>query len=417
MSHWPMMQLASITTKIGSGATPRGGKESYKEDGLTLIRSMNVYDYKFERSGLAFIDEMQAMQLSNVEVQKHDILLNITGASVARCCMVPSAIIPARVNQHVAIVRINPKLANPYFVLYAINSPNYKYHLLSLAQGGATREALTKETIEGFQVPLPALSTQNKIATILSAYDHLIENNMRRIQILEEMAQRLYREWLVHFRFPGHEKSRLVESEMGLIPEGWSAKKLGDLAREVRRSISIEQVAPETPYVGLEHIPRRSIALHEWGEARDVQSTKLRFDRGDILFGKIRPYFHKVSVAPIDGITSSDAIVIKAKRTEYYAVTLCCVSSDAFVSEATQTSQGTKMPRANWNVLIKYPIALPPLPILSKFNDMILNVVNQIENLTMKNRNLRQTRELLLPKLISGEVDVAELDIAMGEPN
>lgn len=162
-------KLKEITTKIGSGATPKGGKESYKSSGITLIRSLNVYDFNFEYEGLAFIDESQAQKLSNVEVKQNDILLNITGASVARCCIVPSNILPARVNQHVAIVRINSLLANPYYVYYSINSNQYKKHLLALAQGGATREALTKDTISNFEICLPSLHTQNKIASILSA--------------------------------------------------------------------------------------------------------------------------------------------------------------------------------------------------------------------------------------------------------
>ncbi|MBL7164411.1 MAG: restriction endonuclease subunit S, partial [Anaerolineales bacterium] len=186
-NDWLLIPLKQITSKVGSGATPRGGKKSYKDEGVSLIRSLNVYDFKFDYDGLAFIDDEQANGLSNVEVRHNDILLNITGASVARCCIVPDKVLPARVNQHVAIVRIDQNLANPHFVLNVINSPRYKHHLLTLAQGGATREALTKETIENFKVPLPPLKTQRKIAAVLSAYDDLIENNTRRIQILEEM--------------------------------------------------------------------------------------------------------------------------------------------------------------------------------------------------------------------------------------
>jgi len=166
--------------------------------------------------------------------------------------------------------------------------------------------------------------------------------------------------------------------------------------------------------IGLEHLPRKSIALTEWGTASQVQSTKLAFKKDEILFGKIRPYFHKVGVAPVDGVSSSDAIVIVPKAPEYFSIVLSCVSSEKFVNHATQTSQGTKMPRANWDVLIKYPVAIAPLPLLNQFNDFVKNIVSQIQNLIFKNRNLRQTRDLLLPKLISGEIDVENLDIETG---
>ena len=154
--NWRIVRLEDITTKIGSGATPRGGMPAYSDHGITLIRSLNVYDDQFEDAGLAFINEEQAAELSHVTVKPRDILLNITGASVARCCMAPERHLPARVNQHVMIVRADPALTDPHFVLSAINSDERKRQLLSYAQGGgATREALTKETVSNFQIVLP----------------------------------------------------------------------------------------------------------------------------------------------------------------------------------------------------------------------------------------------------------------------
>jgi type I restriction enzyme S subunit len=146
--------------------------------------------------------------------------------------------------------------------------------------------------------------------------------------------------------------------------------------------------------------------LGEWGRAGDVGSTKLRFKRGDILFGKIRPYFHKVGVAPVDGVASSDAIVIVPNDPAYFGPVLCCVSSEDYVRHATKTSQGTKMPRANWDVLTKYPLPLPSGALLEQFNGIIHPTVEILQNFVFRNRNLCTTRDLLLPKLISGEVPV-----------
>lgn len=152
---WEVSGIGEVTTKIGSGATPRGGKKSYQTSGISLIRSLNVYDYKFEMDDLAFIDDEQAQQLDNVTVELKDVLLNITGASVGRCAMVPSYILPARVNQHVAIIRANPTKIDPFFLLDTINHNRNKRTLLGIAQGGATREALTKERITEFRILLP----------------------------------------------------------------------------------------------------------------------------------------------------------------------------------------------------------------------------------------------------------------------
>ena len=187
---WKLVTLKEVTSKIGSGATPRGGKESYKTEGIRLIRSLNVYDYRFDLSGLAFIDETQASELNNVAVVPRDILLNITGASVARCCMVPSYVLPARVNQHVAIVRTDPSQADPHYVFDTINSDQKKQELLGLAQGGATREALTKDTIGNFPIilpPRPLLDRYGKFSGALHAQREALESqtqNLRRTRDL-----------------------------------------------------------------------------------------------------------------------------------------------------------------------------------------------------------------------------------------
>ena len=284
----------------------------------------------------------------------------------------------------------------------------YALRDLSLEHFGYQRHFKYLKTSKVF---CPPMATQRKIAAILSAYDDLIENNTRRIKILEDMAQTLYREWFVHFRFPGYEKGTMVESPLGPIPEGWEVAKLGDLAESVRRNVKPSAIDQETPYFGLAHLPRKSIALADWDSVDSIGSAKLAFKKGEILFGKIRPYFHKVGVAPVDGICSSDTIVIRPKKNKCFAMILACVSSEQFITYATTTAQGTKMPRSDWNVLVKYPILMPSFQITQCFADFTCEVVSKIQNLIFQNRNLRQTRDLLLPKLISGEIDVSELDI------
>lgn len=153
--NFDWVKLGDITSKIGSGATPKGGSQAYKSEGIALIRSMNVHDRRFVRDGLAFIDDDQAAALSNVEVQENDILLNITGASVARVCRVPANVLPARVNQHVAIIRLNPGTIEPELLERYLTLPSAKKQLLKIAtSGGATREAITKSQIARFTVPL-----------------------------------------------------------------------------------------------------------------------------------------------------------------------------------------------------------------------------------------------------------------------
>jgi len=299
---------------------------------------------------------------------------------------------------------------NPRFVYYYLQTLNFAHF-----NAGVGVPTLNRNHLDFLEVTVPPLPTQRKIAAILSAYDDLIENNLRRIKILEEIAQDLYREWFVKFRFPGHQHARFTDSPVGRIPEGWEVKTLGQLADQIREGVNPDTVDPETPYFGLEHLPRKSISLAEWGLASEVQSTKLLFKKGDILFGKIRPYFHKVGVAPLPGVCSSDTIVIRPRAAVWFGLVLGCTSSVEFVEYATATSQGTKMPRANWDVLVKYQIPTPHQPILGQFNEFMSEIVCQLRNFVFRNTTLRRTRDLLLPRLISSEVDVSALDIAVPE--
>lgn len=160
---WNQKQLGEITTKLGSGATPKGGKEAYQEDGITLIRSMNVHNGLFEYKELAHISEEQATKLDNVTIEENDVLLNITGASVARSCVVPSKILPARVNQHVCIIRCNQRIV-PEFLNKLLIDDNYQRLLWSIARGGATREAITKQQVESLKIIVPPIELQNQFA-------------------------------------------------------------------------------------------------------------------------------------------------------------------------------------------------------------------------------------------------------------
>jgi len=162
---WKVEKLKNICTKIGSGSTPKGGKESYLETGISLIRSTNVFDYNFSFDDLAFINEKQADKLKNVVVQENDILFNITGVSVARCCKVPKNVLPARVNQHVMIIRPIEHLNISYYLLLNLCSTDSKNTLLGISQSGSTREAITKSDIEEFEMVVPKDEMLKKFET------------------------------------------------------------------------------------------------------------------------------------------------------------------------------------------------------------------------------------------------------------
>ena len=194
--NWKQMILREVTSKIGSGATPRGGKESYQAEGITLIRSMNVYDRRFEYKDLAHITSEQAAQLNNVIVEEGDVFINITGASVARSCIVPSNILPARVNQHVAIVRCNHSQLQPVFVNNMFLNEHFKEELLDIGEsGGATRQAITKQQLENLVVILPPLALQNQFADFVAQVDKsklAIQKSLDQLETLKKSLMQDY---------------------------------------------------------------------------------------------------------------------------------------------------------------------------------------------------------------------------------
>jgi type I restriction enzyme, S subunit len=297
--------------------------------------------------------------------------------------------------------RLN-KLADPQFFRYYFNSQVGRMNILSVAKG-AVQQNLNITNVEMLRVPLPPIVKQQNIASILSTYDDLVENNRRRMALLEDAARQIYQEWFVRLRFPGCEHTRIVDG----VPEGWERKRLGEVCFDVRDAVLPDALEPDTPYIGLEHIPRRSISLTEWGSAEQVTSMKLRFRDGEIIFGKIRPYFHKVGIAFVDGVSSSDAIVIRPTEEKLNGLVLMTVSSDLFVANTSQTMrEGSKMPRADWKQMNEYPVDVPPDGLLATFNDTIGSITAQLKNLTFQNQKLRTARDLLLPKLMSGEISV-----------
>ena len=191
---WNVSDLGQLTIKIGSGATPKGGKEAYQTDGISLIRSMNVHNGKFEYKELAHISDEQAARLENVAVEENDVLLNITGASVARSCVVPTNVLPARVNQHVCIIRCKDSIM-PDFINSILIDDNYQDLLWSIAGSGATREAITKQQVESLQIILPPISKQEEFSKFINRVDKskvAVQKSLDEAQLLFDSLMQQY---------------------------------------------------------------------------------------------------------------------------------------------------------------------------------------------------------------------------------
>ncbi len=272
-------------------------------------------------------------------------------------------------------------------------------------------------------IPLPPLEERNTIAHVLGTLDNKIELNRRMNATLEAMARALFRSWFVDFdpvraKAEGREPAGMdaataalfpnefEESELGEIPKGWSVGSLRDIASNPRRGIQPGEVSGDTHYIGLEHMPRRSVGVGDWGCAADIQSNKFAFREGEFLFGKLRPYFHKVGIAPIDGVCSTDILVVAPQKDIWSSFVLMTISSDEFVDYTSSASTGTKMPRTSWEMMIGYPIVLPPAEIVSSYETSIRQGITRITQNIHESRTLAALRDTLLPRLISGEIRV-----------
>ncbi|MHB1631776.1 MAG: restriction endonuclease subunit S [Acidithiobacillus sp.] len=402
--------------------------------GSPIIKIKNIIPPMVDTTDVDRISEEFIASIPKLEkfrLKHKDILIAMTGATVGKIGRFPKANEIFYLNQRVARVDLrNPAQADIDYIYYVLSQTQYTDQIFSLADGSAQANVSASQ-IGNITMPLPPLPEQRRIAHILGTLDDKIENNRKTAKALEAMAQAIFKSWFVDFdpvrsKMNGESREsickrlkitpeildlfpdRLVDSELGDIPEGWRVGNLGNIAKNVRRTISPSFIEQNTAYIALEHMPRQSVALYEWDIADSVESNKFYFRKGEILFGKLRPYFHKVSIAPTDGICSTDILVIIPKSTEWLGFSLGHLSSKELVAYANSGSTGTRMPRTNWNELAEYMVVIPTEQLARKLNEIIQTQIEQIISITHVNRSIKTLRDTLLPKLISGDIRVSD---------
>ena len=392
MSEWKKVKLKDCCIKIGSGSTPKGGSMVYVNSGTSLIRSQNVYNLSFDYNGLTHITEDAANKLKGVTVFNEDILLNITGDSVARTCIVPKEVLPARVNQHVAIIRTDRKKMNWRFLNYYLASPKMQAHMLSLAVGkGASRNALTKQMIENFEVPYPPLSTQHRVATILSRYDSLIDNYQKQIKLLEEAAQRLYKEWFVDLHFPGHENTKIDDG----VPEGWEKKSVDSIYNiKYGKNLSTKLIT-ET---GFYPVYGANGVIGYYDKANCNEQVVLITSRGNGS-GDVLMTYHKDAF-----ITNNSFIVTPSEGFEYCKLPFTFQFLKMANFRAVRT--GAAQPQLTNQSIHTVDVILPNKNLIEKFCSATIRMNDTIIKYREQIRLLTEARDRLLPKLMSGEITI-----------
>ncbi len=331
----------------------------------------------------------------------------------------------AWLNQHIFRVLPHKRIDRRFFrFLMLYLQPNFQEIARNKQTTGLGH--VTKGDLAMMMVQLPARPEQERIADALQAIQDKLDLSKRMAATLEETARALFKSWFVDFD-PVHAKAEGRGTGLpadiaamfpdGLddegLPKGWNWKRADCLARSVRSVADPKSMSPQTPYIGLEHLPRKSLGIGSHGFASEVESGKLHFKSGDLLFGKLRPYFHKVSIMPFDGIASSDIFVFRAKAEKYQALMYFGFSEASFVGSASGASTGTRMPRADWSHMAGHQFATDDGQVLEIFNDIALRHVSQINKRLEESRNLELLRDTLLPKLLSGELRVPESETAV----
>lgn len=393
MGEWREYELGELTVKIGSGATPRGGSNAYKDRGVSFIRSQNVHDLKFSSSGLVFIDDEQANALKNVIVKPNDILLNITGDSVARVCRVPNNILPARVNQHVAIIRVKDDEITNDFLLY--NLIFQKEKLLSQSEIGATRRAITKGMIEKFKVKLPILSEQKAIAEVLSSLDDKIDLLRRQNKTLEALAETLFRQWFVE------EAS-----------EDWEVVKVGDVSEINQESIKRDYLYKKILYLDTSSITCGTIQSYQGLDLSEAPSRAKRLVRhNDIIISTVRPnqrHYGIIKEPAGNLVVSTGFVVVTATKVDPHFFYLLLTREKMtehlhMVAEASTSAYPSLRPTDIAAVEFLYP----PAEEMQKFAEIASSHWDKIDQNYRTIRTLEQLRDTLLPKLMNGEVHVS----------
>ena len=417
--------LDSGSLEIGDGY--RAGNSELANSGTPFVRAGNIRD-GFHFNDVDYLPTELLDRIRNKASMPGDVVFTSKG-TVGRFAFVQENTPRFVYSPQLCFWRSHdPELIEPRFLFCWMSGREFFDQYKGVAGQTDMAEYVSLRDQRDMRITLPPVREQRAVAHVLGTLDDRIALNRRMNETLEAMARALFQSWFVDFdpvraRMEGRDPGlpgriadlfpdRLGDSDLGRIPEGWTAGRLSDVAIAPRKGIRPADFSDETPYIGLKHMPRRSIALVEWESATKVTSNKFIFEKGDLLFGRLRPYFHKVGVAPVNGICSTDVAVLVPKGAAWYGYVLGTISSDDFVSYANQTSTGTRMPRASWNMMGKYQLALPPSELAAEYEKITRPFFDRILTNVHESRFLSIARDSLLPGLVSGTLRLESVERA-----
>ncbi len=376
--------------------------ESFQSHGIPVVKIANIRDdYTVDLSeAQCWPTELFSERLQKFVLRDKDIVLAMTGATAGKLGRVRTSC-DLLLNQRVA--KIEPLTANSDFIWFALSSPKYRELFYSIA-GGAAQPNMSGGQIEAVEIPLPKVEAQERIASILSAYDEQMENNRRRMGLLEKAARLLYEEWFIRLRFPGHEHTPITQG----IPQGWEKKRLDGVA-EVNRASLPGSHDGEIRYVDISAVAPGQITETSTVEFRDAPSRARRIvQHGDIIWSCVRPNrrSHAVIWNPPENLIVSTGFAVITPLSLPTSFLYFATTADAFVGYLENHAKGAAYPAVVAGDFEGASVVVPTKQLLTSFDEMVEPMFSQIHNLRCQNHKLRAARDLLLPRLMSGEIEV-----------
>lgn len=411
-------EVAHVTDFVASGsfASIKANVTYRSEKSYAIL--IRTTDYNNGWNGeYVWVDEHSFSFLSKSNLRPKDVIISNVG-SIGIVFQTPDLGVPMSLAPNAIMCRsLDSETLDQDFLYYYLKGP-IGQHLIHSITSGSAQPKFNKTDFRNLEIKIPAIERQRHIGNILKRLDDKIELNRKMNETLEQMIRALFKSWFVDFD-PVHAKAAgrqpagmdkataelfpdsFVDSELGKIPKGWRIGTISEIATNPKRGIQPGDIAPGTPYIGLEHMPRRSIALGDWADSNVVESGKNIFKKGEILFGKLRPYFHKVGLAQVDGVCSTDILVLSPISESWRGSLLCIASSDELIQFTNLASTGTKMPRTNWRDVGSFKIVIPCNEVAKKFTEWTSSLTDKIGQNLAESKVLTETRDILLPKLLS----------------
>ncbi len=399
---WPKVQLSDLTEKdrsITYGVVKPGDEV---DNGVAFIRGGDLSQGRIAIDVLRTISPQLSQIYKRTLLRGGELLISLVG-NPGEVAIAPSSLQGANIARQVGLIALRPEV-DAKFIMYFLMSPVGRAELFTRT-GGAVQQVINLADLKTVAVPTPSLAVQQRIAEILSAYDDLIDNNRRRMALLEDSARQLYREWFVRLRFPGHEHTPVVDG----VPQGWERLPATE-ALDINPKIKLSD-AEEHWFVEMANLPTDSMVI-EGAYLRDGRSGP-KFQNGDTLFARITPCLENGKTGFVDfmdegeaGRGSTEFIVLRSKRVTPEFV-YCLARTYEFRGNAIKSMIGSSgRQRVQESCFEKFMVNVPPTSLLRLFSDFAEPAFEEIKNLASQNQKLRQARDLLLPRLMNGELAV-----------